>query len=155
MARCILPRVLVMFPALMVMLTGCGSGHQVAERRSPPPSPVEHQARPTPPPHAPAEPVPAPSGGGLAGVQVRFGIAPGNYADDQPGVLIGEVFDGTSAALAGLKPGDRMTRWNGKPIPDVEGWMPFLAAARPGDVVDLTFLRDGKELTAKVTLQAR
>lgn len=120
------------------------------------------QAPPAPATPPPAAPEPAPAAAPvpddtprMGAVQVRFGIAPGDYADLEPGVLIGDVFEGTSADLAGLRVGDRMTKWNGKPIPDVEGWMPFLAAARPGEVVEVTFVRDGQEQVTKVTLQPR
>lgn len=88
------------------------------------------------------------------GVSVRFGIMP-DYGNDKPGVLAAEVFPGTPADLGGIKPGDRMTRWNGKDVPDVEGWMPFLEDARPGDKVIVTFIRDGKEMKTEVLLKAR
>jgi Zn-dependent M28 family amino/carboxypeptidase len=87
--------------------------------------------------------------------RVRFGIAPGDYSGDKPGVLIGDVTDGTSAAEAGLKAGDLMVKWNGKEIKSVEAWMPLLGEAKPGDVVDIVYIRDGKELTTKATLKAR
>lgn len=91
--------------------------------------------------------------GPMRGVRVRFGIAPGNYGDDD-GVLVGDVSDGTSAADAGIKAGDRLVKWNGKEIKGVEAWMPMLSDARPGDIVDVTVLRDGKEQVIKVTLKA-
>lgn len=96
----------------------------------------------------------APAPGPVAS-KVRFGIAPGDYSGDEKGVLIGDVSDGTSAAEAGLKPKDLMTKWNGKPLVSVESWMPLLAEAKPGDVVEITFMRDGKEMTTKATLKAR
>lgn len=86
---------------------------------------------------------------------VRFGIAPASYSDDKPGVEVGDVYEGTSAADAGIKPGDRLTKWNGKDIANVEAWMPMLTAHKPGDTVDVTLLRDGKEMTVKVKLKAR
>jgi S1-C subfamily serine protease len=46
-----------------------------------------------------------------------------------------------------------MIKWNGKEIKGVEGWMPMLAEHKPGDVVEVTVLRDGKELVLKVTLK--
>ncbi len=87
--------------------------------------------------------------------RVRFGVAPGSYSDDKPGVEVGDVYEGTSAADAGIKVGDRMIKWNGKPIENVEAWMPMLTAQKPGDEVEVTLLRDGKELTVKVKLKAR
>jgi Zn-dependent M28 family amino/carboxypeptidase len=91
--------------------------------------------------------------GSVHGTRVRFGIAPGKYGDDD-GVLVGDVSDGTSASEAGIKPGDRLIKWNGKKIEGVESWMPMLSEAKPGDVVDVTVIRDGKEQVIKVTLKA-
>lgn len=101
-------------------------------------------------PHAGQEP-----GSGLGGVRVRFGISPGSYSDGEPGVLVGEVFPGTSAADAGVQKGDRLMTWNGEEIPDVQGWMTFLRKANPGDVVDITVLRGGQTIPLKVTLKGR
>ncbi len=87
--------------------------------------------------------------------RVRFGIAPGDYSGDKPGVLVGDVTEGTSAAEAGIKAGDLITKWNGKEIKSVEAWMPLLGEAKPGDVVEIVYVRDGKEMTTKATLKAR
>jgi hypothetical protein len=99
------------------------------------------------------------AGPGPVAGKVRFGIAPASYSDDKPGIEVGDVYDGTSAADAGIKVGDRMMKWDGKPLTDVESWMPLLTNRKPGDVVEVTLLRkvDGveKEMTLKVTLKAR
>lgn len=87
--------------------------------------------------------------------RVRFGIAPGDYSGDIKGVAVGEVSEGTSAAEAGLKTGDIMTSWNGKPITSVEDWMPLLADAKPGDEVEIEYVRDGQTLKTKAVLKAR
>jgi len=86
---------------------------------------------------------------------VRFGIAPGDYSGETPGVLIGEVFDNLPAANAGLKAGDLMTKWNDKAIATVEDWMPLLSSHKAGDVVTIVYIRDGKEATTQATLVAR
>jgi len=101
---------------------------------------------------APAVAAPAPA---RASGRVRFGVSPATYSDDKPGVQIGEVYEGTPAAEAGIKAGDRMIKWNGKETPDVESWMPLLTGQKPGDEVTVTVLRDGKEMTLKVKLTAR
>ncbi|MGH7132252.1 MAG: M28 family peptidase [Phycisphaerales bacterium] len=88
-------------------------------------------------------------------VKVRFGIGPGSYGDETAGVLVGDVYPGTSAADAGIKPGDRMLKWNGETIANVEGWMPMLYKANPGDTVAIVLLRDGKEQTVQCKLKAR
>jgi hypothetical protein len=104
---------------------------------------------------APADPAqPAPAVGGM-GTGVRFGIAPGDYSGEDPGVLVGEVFPDLPAAQAGLKAGDLMIKWNGTTLADVESWMPLLMAAKPGDIVTIVYMRDGKEMTTQATLVAR
>ena len=91
----------------------------------------------------------------LANVKVRFGIAPGNYADGEAGVLVGEVYPGTCAGEAGIQPGDRLIRWNGKEIGDVQSWMGFLVEHKPGDTVDVDVRRKGEEMRVRVTLKSR
>jgi hypothetical protein len=93
--------------------------------------------------------------GGMGGVGVRFGIAPADYSGDKPGVLVGEVMPGLPAEKAGLKAGDLMTKWNGKALDSVEGWMPLLATHKPGDEVEIVILRDGAEQTLTAKLVAR
>jgi hypothetical protein len=104
------------------------------------------------------------AGPSMRSVRVRFGIAPANYAEGGDGVGVGEVFDGTSAADAGIRVGDRLTRWNGEPLEDVQGWMSFLTKHKPGDVVDVTLVRPkdpkntdagSEEIVVRVTLKAR
>jgi S1-C subfamily serine protease len=100
----------------------------------------------------------------MRSVSVRFGIAPANYAEGDEGVAVGEVFDGTAAAEAGIRPGDRLTRWNGEPLLDVQHWMTFLSKHKPGDIVDVTAVRPkdpkdknagSEEIVVRVTLKAR
>jgi len=92
--------------------------------------------------------------GSVTGVGVRFGIMPGDYSAED-GVLIGDVTPNLPAAKAGLKGGDRMTRWNDTPLTTVESWMPMLSKHKPGDKVKITFVRDGKEMTAEAELVGR
>jgi hypothetical protein len=85
----------------------------------------------------------------------RLGIAPASYSDDKPGVEVGDVFDGTAAAEAGIKVGDRLMKWNGKDLPDVQAFTDLLRAGKPGDRVELVLTRGGKEMTVTVKLKAR
>jgi len=84
--------------------------------------------------------------------QVRFGIKPGNYDDDRPGVLVERVTPGASAAVAGIRAGDRLMTWNEQPIVSVGDWAEQLAAHRPGDVVLVGLERDGEALIVRVPL---
>ncbi len=96
--------------------------------------------------------------GSVAGVGVRFGIAPGDYSGND-GVVVGEVFPDLPAAKAGLKEGDRMIQWGETPLTDVESWMPMLTKHKPGDKVTIKYVRkvDGAdhEFTTEATLVAR
>jgi len=94
-------------------------------------------------------------GGPMGDIKVRFGVMPG-YADTENyGVLIDQVSPGGSAEAAGVKSGDRLVRWDGQKVQDIEAWMEMLAKHKPGDQIKVGVLRDGKEVTLDVTLQAR
>ncbi|UUN27929.1 S1C family serine protease [Streptomyces sp. FIT100] len=59
------------------------------------------------------------------------------------------------AAKAGLKAGDVITRFNGKPIDSGPTLISEIWNHKPGDKVSLTYERDGKESTVDVTLGQR
>lgn len=94
-------------------------------------------------------------GQSMRGTGVRFGIAPGDYAGNEEGILVGEVLPNLPAEKAGLKKDDLMIRWNDKKLVDVEGWMGMLGQHKPGDEVTIVYKRDGQEFTTKATLVAR
>lgn len=91
----------------------------------------------------------------LGDIKVRFGVMPGNYEDEEPGIAVGGVTPGGSAAEAGIEAGDRLVRWDGQKIIGVREWMQLMARHDPGDVVKVGIVRDGEEITLDVTLQAR
>lgn len=91
----------------------------------------------------------------MGDIKVRFGIMPASYSEDEPGITIGDVTAGGSAAEAGVIAGDRLVRWDGQKLTDIQGWMELLSKHEPGDTVKVGVYRDGKELTMEVTLQAR
>ncbi len=92
---------------------------------------------------------------GMPSLKIRFGIAPGSYAEGEAGIPVGEVYPNTSAADAGIKAGDRLIKWNGEPIGDVADWMAKMAKHEPGQEVDVTVVRDKAEQVIKVKLKAR
>jgi putative serine protease PepD len=68
------------------------------------------------------------------------------------GAYIAEVIDGGAAAAAGLKEGDIVTAFNGVPITDATDLTAQVRAAAAGTDAEVTYVRDGKTLTADVTL---
>ena len=79
------------------------------------------------------------------GPKVRTGIIP-SPNNDEGGVLISRVAEGTSAEDAGLEPGDIIVRWSGQDVEDVQTWMPTLLELEPGDEIELTVDRDGERI---------
>jgi 2-alkenal reductase len=75
------------------------------------------------------------------------------------GALIGEgpngaaaVFPGSPGEAAGLQAGDIITTVAGRQVDEAHDLITLLLPYRPGDVVELTLVRDGEELTIPVTL---
>jgi S1-C subfamily serine protease len=87
------------------------------------------------------------------------------------GLLVAEVTPGGPAATAGIHAGDRVvsigttrvpvggdiiTALNGKPIASLEELTVYLESeTQVGDTVEVTIIRDGREMTVKVTLAER
>ena len=59
---------------------------------------------------------------------------------------------GTPAAEAGLKAGDVITKLDGKAVKDASDLTVRIGSFKPNDKVELTYLRDGEEKTAQITL---
>lgn len=86
--------------------------------------------------------------------RVRLGIAPDFSRTDQPGLVADTVMEGGPAKAAGMKDGDRVMRIGEQPISDIYSYMDVLADLKPGQTVDVVVVRDGKEITLKVKLEA-
>lgn len=71
------------------------------------------------------------------------------------GVYVDSLMSNGSAAAAGIKPQDVITRVDGNPVKSVPELQEFVGRHRPGDVVLLMVIRDGKEKEVKVTLKTR
>jgi hypothetical protein len=93
-----------------------------------------------------------PAGGGGA----SLGVVP-DYGSDTAaaGVRIGGARPGSAAEKAGLRDGDVLIAWDGKPITNLYDLSDLLRQARPSDAVDLTYTRGGQKTTVRVTLTAR
>jgi len=71
------------------------------------------------------------------------------------GVRFTGVREGSPAEQAGLRAGDVMVEFDGKPIADLYAYAYALREKKPGDVVKIVVERDGKRLTVNAVLQAR
>lgn len=72
---------------------------------------------------------------------------------EQPrGALVAEVRTDGPAARAGLKAGDIIIAYAGKPVNDSADLPPLVGSTRPGVRKALTVIRDGKEREIEVTL---
>ena len=78
------------------------------------------------------------------------GITPGSVK----GVYITGVMNGSAAATAGLNEGDIIQSINGVQLTSSSEFSEWIARHRPGDVIKLTYLRNGKTGTASATLKA-
>lgn len=79
----------------------------------------------------------------------NFGI----QAEPTNGVLIAGVEDGSGAEKAGIKKGDIITKINGEETSNAAYLRYELYKYKPGDTIEVTYLRDKKEHTTKVKLE--
>lgn len=67
------------------------------------------------------------------------------------GAQLTTVADGSGAAKVGLQVGDVVTSLGGTRIANSEGLLATVRSQAPGSTVDVTYVRDGKTVTAQVT----
>lgn len=95
---------------------------------------------------------------GQIGVYVRTitpDLAEGLKLPRAHGVLLEDVAPGSSADKAGLKIGEIVTTVGGKPVGDVKEFATMLFAYKIGESAPIGVLRNGKEVTVKVTVAER
>jgi aminopeptidase YwaD len=85
------------------------------------------------------------------GFKTRFGSIP-DYAFSGQGMRLDGTSAGGPAERAGLLRGDVITAMNDTAIEGVEDFMFVLNTHKPGDVMRVTYQRDGEEETCMVTL---
>ena len=73
-----------------------------------------------------------------------LGVTPGDEEDEQDGVVIGSVEEGSAAENMGLKAGDRITAINGEAVADFDALAERIRVMKPGDQVTVTAQRDGQ-----------
>jgi serine protease Do len=92
---------------------------------------------------------------GLLGVTVQGlsgDLAAGLGLDLQSGALVSDVTPGSAAARAGLKRGDVILGYQGRPVIDSNTLRNEVAATQPGSNIKLEVLRDGKKSEITATL---
>ncbi len=87
--------------------------------------------------------------------RVFFGVVPTNVSDAETGVAFTQVVTGSSAAEAGIQPGDILIEWDGEPVDTVAEWREALREHNPGDTISLTIVRNGESIDLEATLRSR
>jgi len=83
------------------------------------------------------------------------GLARSFGYEGSDGVLVGQAYEDTPAEEAGLREGDIIISFDGKPVADMDELRLRVAQTSPGRTVDVTIFRDGEERTIDVTIGER
>ena len=89
-----------------------------------------------------------------SGAGVWFGSVP-DMAESKDGFKLSDVLPNSPAAAAGLKGGDVIFEFDGKPVKNLYDYTYVLRSKKPGDVVDIRFRRGSETLETKATLKSR
>ncbi len=90
---------------------------------------------------------------GRIGVEIRdITPAAAKTLGTSKGALVNSIEDESPAAKGGLQPMDVITQVDGKDTADVSALRRIIERTKPGTVVPITVLRDGKKVTLKVTV---
>lgn len=99
------------------------------------------------------QPKPGAAGSG-GGYGPYFGSVP-DFRDDLKGVLFADVQTNSPAGKAGLKQGDLLVEFDGKPIGNLYDFTYALRGKKPGDAVVVVVKRGEQEMKVNVMLEAR
>ncbi|MGH7618852.1 MAG: M20/M25/M40 family metallo-hydrolase [Gemmatimonadaceae bacterium] len=89
------------------------------------------------------------------GSDVYLGSIPDMAGGDTSGLRLTGVRAGSPADAGGLRAGDVIVEFAGKPVKDLYEYSDALYAHKPGDEVAIVVLRDGRRVTVRVTLGRR
>ena len=92
--------------------------------------------------------------GGGGGYGAYFGSVP-DFSETGQGVKFADVREGSPAAAAGLRRGDLLVEFDGKPVQNLYEFTYALRARKPGETVGVKLMRDGQPVEARVTLGKR
>jgi membrane-associated protease RseP (regulator of RpoE activity) len=65
---------------------------------------------------------------------------------DLNGVLVTSVVPGSPAESIGIVPGDVITSFGPKPIDSITGLGDAVGETKPGDLIDISYVREGRDL---------
>jgi Peptidase family M28/PA domain/PDZ domain len=91
---------------------------------------------------------------GRVGMGAYLGTIP-DYGAEDKGVKLSGVREGSPAEKGGLKGGDVIVGYGGKPIATIYDYTDSLGRSKPGDKIEILVKRDGKDVTLTVTLGSR
>jgi len=91
----------------------------------------------------------------MAGYDGDFGLIPDRSKSQIAGLMLGGVRPDSPAERAGLKVGDVIVRFAGIALRNVQDLNFAVRTRRPGDRVEVTFLRDREEQRVLATLGER
>jgi membrane-associated protease RseP (regulator of RpoE activity) len=77
------------------------------------------------------------------------------YEMQDTGALVTGVFANSPAEVAGIQTGDLITRVDGRRVSASRSLAEVIEGYRPGDLIELTLLRNGREERLQVRLAAR
>jgi membrane-associated protease RseP (regulator of RpoE activity) len=97
-------------------------------------------------PAPPTQPAEAPA--------VRLDILADPSPTADPGVIVKGIVDGGAAQRAGIRTGDRIVRIGEDKVDDVYAYLAAMRKQTAGKAVNVTVLREGKEVTVAVTPSA-
>ncbi len=81
----------------------------------------------------------------------KLQFAPGNYGEEDKGVLVETVTEGGPAAKGGIKEGDFIVGIAGTPVKNMTGYMQAMGKVKADTEIEITVLRKDKEVKLKVT----
>ena len=89
---------------------------------------------------------------GVRGGELNSKVAENLDIDNTEGFYISEITEDSGAEKAGLKTDDIIIQMDGVKISTYADLTGFIRTKRPGDVVNVAYLRDGAKFTTNVTL---
>jgi hypothetical protein len=95
------------------------------------------------------------AGAGGTGYGPYFGAVPDFGESPRPGVRLGGVRPGSPADRAGLQAGDVIVRFAGVTVRTLDDLVFALRGRRPGDAIEVTYVRDGAERAVQAVLEQR